>query len=284
LIGTLATFGLGLAVFGLLRTADSRKESNAKSDLFFRHAHVHEQSLVERLPPECKIAAAALFVLAVVATPRTSFWAFGCHALVLAVVARAAKIQAQLIFRRLTIELPFVAFALFLPFLAGGGSVDVLGLPLSTEGLWAAWNILAKGTLGVATSIVLAASASVPEVLHGLERLRLPKALTAIAGFMVRYFDLLADDVRRMRIARESRGYDPRWLWQGKALASSAGTLFIRSYERGERVHSAMLSRGFQGTMPPIHEQSATFRQWAAALSIPATGATLAAAAWLAIL
>ena len=55
-------------------------------------------------------------------------------------------------------------------------TVDVLGLQLSQPGLWAAWNIVAKGTIGVAASIVLASTTSVPHVLQGLERLHVPRA------------------------------------------------------------------------------------------------------------
>ena len=55
-----------------------------------------------------------------------------------------------------------------------------------------------------------------------------------------------------MRTARESRGFQARHLGHARVLAASAGTLFIRSYERGERVHLAMLSRGFTGRMPAM--------------------------------
>jgi cobalt/nickel transport system permease protein len=41
-------------------------------------------------------------------------------------------------------------------------------------------------------------------------------------------------------------------VWQATAIASTAGTLFVRSYERGERVHLAMMSRGYAGSMPAI--------------------------------
>ncbi len=53
-----------------------------------------------------------------------------------------------------------------------------------------------------------------------------------------------------MRIALQSRAYHPRWFGQARALAAAAGTLFIRSYERGERVYLAMQARGYQGVMP----------------------------------
>ena len=57
-----------------------------------------------------------------------------------------------------------------------------------------------------------------------------------------------------MRIARESRGFQARDVRHLQVVAQSAGALFIRSYERGERVHLAMLSRGYTGTMPTIHD------------------------------
>jgi cobalt/nickel transport system permease protein len=89
------------------------------------------------------------------------------------------------------------------------------------------------------------------------------------------------DEVRRMRVARISRGYDPRWIWQARAVAASAGTLFIRSYERGERVYLAMVSRGYSGAMPVLQELGATRGQWLAALSVPAAAALVAATAWV---
>jgi cobalt/nickel transport system permease protein len=232
--------------------------------------------------PQCKLAAAVLFVLAVVATPREAFWAFGVYALTLAVLARVAGLPLPTLARRLVIELPFLLFALFLPLVGQGERTEVLGVPLATEGLWAAWNIVAKGTLGVATSVLLAATTPVPELLRGLERLRLPAAFTTVAGFMVRYADVIADEVRRMRIARISRGHDPRWIWQARAVAASAGTLFIRSYERGERVYLAMVSRGYSGSMPVLHDLGATRGQWLAALALPAAGAAVALTAWVA--
>jgi cobalt/nickel transport system permease protein len=53
-----------------------------------------------------------------------------------------------------------------------------------------------------------------------------------------------------MLVAMRSRGYEPRSPRHWPALARSMGALFIRSYERGERVHLAMLSRGYQGKLP----------------------------------
>ncbi|MBB4913829.1 cobalt ECF transporter T component CbiQ [Streptosporangium saharense] len=232
-------------------------------------------TLVHRLPPQCKLVAVAAFALVVVATPREWLWAFGLYALLLGVVAFAARVPPGFVLRRMVVELPFVVFAVALPFIGLGERVPFLGITLSVEGLWAAWNILAKATLGVAASVLLAATTEPRLMLLGAQRLRLPPLLVQIAMFMLRYMDVIVDEMRRMRVARESRGFVARDVRHIPAVAKSAGALFIRSYERGERVHLAMLSRGYTGSMPVIQDLSASSRQWLTAGMLP--GAALVA-------
>jgi cobalt/nickel transport system permease protein len=102
----------------------------------------------------------------------------------------------------------------------------------------------------VIASLTLAATTEPRHLLAGLERLHVPNLLVQIMGFMVRYLDVVTDEMARMRVARESRGFNARNVRHWPILARSSGALFIRSYERGERVHLAMLSRGYTGTMP----------------------------------
>jgi cobalt/nickel transport system permease protein len=236
---------------------------------------------VHRLPPHCKLVALVAFVLVVVATPGEQFWAFGAYAALLAAVAALARVPALFIGRRMVVELPFVGFALLLPFVANGERVELLGVTVSAPGLLAAWNILAKATLGVIASILLAATTEPRALLLGFERLRLPDVIVQIATFMVRYIEVVLDDLRRMRIARESRGFRGRDLRDAGVVAKSAGALFIRSYERGERVYLAMLSRGYTGTMPVLSEVRAAPAQWAAAAALPVAALCVAAGAWL---
>ena len=224
-------------------------------------------SVVHRLPAEVKILAAFLGVVCVVVTPREAFAVFGGYLLLLAAVWAAARIPPGWIAVRSLIEAPFVVLAVLLPFTGGGATVDVLGLALSQEGLLGAWNILVKGTLGVLTSLTLAATTPLRDLLLGLQRLRAPSLVVTIATLMLRYVDVIAAEARRMRLARISRGHDPRFLWQARATATGIGALFIRSYERGERVHLAMLSRGWAGEMPRLSDARTTRRQWLTGLS-----------------
>lgn len=226
-----------------------------------------------------KLVGALAFVLGVVATPRTAVAAFAVDAVAVGVVAALARLRAGEVLRRLVIEAPFVAFAVALPFVARGPQVEVGPLTLSVDGLWSAWGILVKGTLGVAVAVVLSATTPTADLLAGARRLRLPVVLVAIAGFMVRYGEVLVGDLARLRVARISRGDDPRWLWQAKAVAATAGSLFVRSFERGERVQLAMVSRGFDGTWPSIGQRRARPSEWvgaAAFAAVAVTGAVLA--------
>jgi cobalt/nickel transport system permease protein len=236
--------------------------------------------VLHRLPAHCKIVATFLFVAAVILTPRESFWAFGLYALMVLAVSRLARVPLSLLMRRLSVDIPFVLFALLLPFVVSGPRVDIGPLSVSHDGLLAAWNIMAKATLGVAATMLLASSTQPAELIQGLGRLRMPKIFVAIAGFMVRYADLITGEMRRMRIARESRGYEPRYLWHTRPLASSAGTLFIRSFERGERVYLAMLSRGYAGNIPLATGTEASIGVWALTLLVPSIAIVVAASAW----
>ncbi|MFD6915148.1 cobalt ECF transporter T component CbiQ [Streptomyces virginiae] len=247
------------------------------------HAHKlyrEGHSPVHALPPHCKLAATLAFVVVVVSTPREAVWAFGLYAVLIAAVAAVARIPAGFLLRRLLIEVPFVAFAVLMPFVAEGERVEVLGMSLSVSGLWGAWNVLAKGTLGVAASVMLASTTELRALLLGLQRLKLPPLLVQIASFMIRYGDVISDELRRMSIARRSRGFEARGIRHWGVLAKTAGALFIRSYERGERVYLAMVSRGYTGSMPVIDEVAATRAQWAYASTLPVTALAVCLMGW----
>jgi cobalt/nickel transport system permease protein len=238
-------------------------------------------SPVHRLAPEAKIVAAVGFTVAVVSTPREALWAFGAYAGLVGLVAAAARVPPGWLARRAAIELPFVALAFVLPFLGGGERVVWAGLSLSVDGLLGGWNILAKATLGLLASLLLVGTTTVRDLILGLDRLRCPPSFTQIATFMLRYLDVLVGEARRMRVARVARGDDPRYLWQMRGFAAGLGALFLRAYERGERVWLAMRARGWQGRMPEGWHAAgvATARQWSVAASLPAVAAVVAVAA-----
>jgi len=211
--------------------------------------HYHGHSAVHRAPAHLKILALVGFMLVVVATPREWYPVFGGYLLVLLGVVAVSRVPFGYLAKRMVIEVPFLVFAALMPFVATGPRVEVLGVALSEAGLIAAWGLAAKGTLGVLASLTLAATTESADVLVGLQRLRMPALLVQIMGFMIRYLDVVTADLGRMLTAMRSRGVDPRSPRHWPALARTLGALFVRSYERGERVHLAMLSRGYDGKL-----------------------------------
>ena len=206
--------------------------------------HVHGHSALHRAPAHLKVVGLVLVMLVVVATPRDWFAVFAAYAVVLVGLAASTRVPAAHLAKRMLIETPFVVFAVLIPFIAHGPRVQVLGLSVSEPGLLSAWGLLAKGTIGVFCGVLLAATTEPHDLIRGLERLRLPRQLVQIMSFMVRYLEVVTAEMRRMSVARLSRGFTARNPRHWPVLAASVGALFIRSFERGERVHQAMLSRG----------------------------------------
>jgi cobalt/nickel transport system permease protein len=241
---------------------------------------------IHRLPAQVKVVAALLFALVVVATPREWVVAFGGYALLVGGAAVLAMMPAPVMLRRMLIEVPFVVFAVLLPFVGLGERIELAGVvSLSVEGLWASWNILAKATLGVSVAVILGATTRPADIVGGLARLRLPGLLVQITGFMIRYVDVVAAEATRMRTAMAARGFTARHVSSWPAVARSLGTLFIRTYERGERVHVAMLSRGYDGTAKAwaLGSTPASLGVWVQGLALPSAAVVVAAASWLVV-
>lgn len=119
---------------------------------------------------------------------------------------------------------------------------------------WAAGSgpaaVMATRSLAALAAMgLLADTTPFPHILNALSRMRVPSLLIAVPAFMVRYISVLQDEMERMRRARAARTFrQGRWAdWTAKARLIAV--LFVRAFERAERVHSAMCARGFDGTM-----------------------------------
>ncbi|HJQ96211.1 MAG TPA: cobalt ECF transporter T component CbiQ, partial [Acidimicrobiia bacterium] len=82
--------------------------------------HFHGHSPVHRLPAAVKLVGLLVFVLAVVSTPPQAVWAFSGFMMILMVLLVLSEVPARFFLTRLAIDLPFIAFALFLPFIGEG--------------------------------------------------------------------------------------------------------------------------------------------------------------------
>ncbi len=223
----------------------------------------HLDSPVRRRDPRLKFLLSLLFILAVVLTPAGSWLAFAAYFGILAAVFTISKLPLVYVLKRSLIILPFILLlGIFNVFTRPGielSSLDILGwhLGVTDGGLVFIGTLLARSWLSVLSLILLTSTTPLPNLLKGIERLGMPKVIVMVLSFMYRYIFLLADEVLRMKQARDSRWVgNPSTAFQAKTVGSMIGNLFIRSYERGERVYAAMVARGFDGQSRTLNELS----------------------------
>jgi cobalt/nickel transport system permease protein len=211
------------------------------------------ESPIHRLDARAKIIAFLALIVITVSTPPDAWTAFLGYGAFLAVMAAASRLPLGHVLRRAWIIVPFVVMvAIFIPFMktggAGGGYSFGIGSPgVQRSGLMIFWNLLVKSGVAIFSAILLSSTTPFPSLMRGFERLKAPRVLVMLASFAYRYIFVLVDEAERMERARDSRGYGGRWLWHAKVIGQMIGTLFLRSYERSERVYVAMVSRGFDG-------------------------------------
>jgi cobalt/nickel transport system permease protein len=188
-----------------------------------------------------------------VSTPLDAWPVYLACAAALITIAALAHLPAKTLWSRARVVLPLVLFvAIFLPFVRRGERIDLGPISVSQDGLETFATVSAKAILGTLSAVILGATTSFPDVLHALERLKAPKLLILIAAFMYRYLFTIIDEVQRMRAALAARGYAPKHALQAQAIGRVATALFLRTYERAERVHLAMLARGWRQNMPRL--------------------------------
>jgi cobalt/nickel transport system permease protein len=231
--------------------------------------YIHRHSPIHDLPPHLKIVSLLTFLIVCVATPIQNYWAFIGFGILIFSLLRIAKLPVLTIAKRATIEIPFLIFAFLMPFFSSGERFELLGIEMSRPGAIAAASIITKGTLGVLTAILLSGSTPAREILRGFELLKMPSLLVQIMTFMLRYMNVITDEMERMKVARLSRGFEERGIRDWKFIAGTAGALFVRSYERGERVHTSMIARGYEGELPKTEQPTVSRTMKTLAFTIP---------------
>ena len=198
-----------------------------------------QDSPVHRLDPRVKILGLISLVVVSVSLPPGAWAAFGAVAAILVGLVAVARLHPLHVLRRMTVEVPFLLAAAILPFTVEDGLV--LGV---TVGI--------KITVGVLAMVILSSTTPFPQLLRGFELLHVPRLIVLITALMWRYLHVLVGQAGRMRTARAARGYSAGGLLQAvPATGPLLATLFLRSLERGERVHLSMMSRGYDGGVPP---------------------------------
>jgi len=147
--------------------------------------------------------------------------------------------------------LPFVlGIALFSPLAQlDAWSFEALRVAY-TQGWPLILDIVFKSYAATYLVVTVIGSMSIETLIHTLSRLRVPAIFIMLFTFLYRFSDLFRERIRIMRDAARSRAPHLHG-WRLIAFyGRMSGNLFVRAYERGEQIHAAMLSRGYDGTLP----------------------------------
>jgi len=229
----------------------------------FLDRYLSGASLVHRLDPRLKLLAVVAYVLAATSTPPGGWLALAALAGLALAAVLLARIPLMEALKRSSIALPFVGIiAVSVPFTHAGQvvwswSVGGLRLTVTDAGLILFAMVVVKSWLSVMVSGLLVATTQFTDLVHALRALRLPAILVETISFMIRYLFVLVEEAMRLMTAREARsaGRGGSVMWRTRVLGGMIGSLFIRSYERSERIYAAMLSRGYSGevrTLTPL--------------------------------
>lgn len=197
----------------------------------------------------------------------------------LAVTSIVARLGPLRMLRGSLVALPFALAALPLIVTRGGepiGSVDLklFTLTASGEGLRLFATVLVKSWVSVQAAVLLTSTTTFHDLVDGLRALRLPRLMVAVIALMYRYLGVLTGEASRMLRARAARSAvighrgGGSTVWRAKVVGGMVGALFIRSYERSERVYAAMQARGFDGEFRALRGRKFDTGDWVA-LGLP---------------
>ncbi len=201
---------------------------------------VRPGGFLEQRDARAKVVATLALVLGVVLAPREEPRRLVVLAgLALALAGLGATPPARVLLRA-TVVLPFAVLGtFFLPFIEPNGLARMA-------------DIVARASISGVAVAALGSSTELPDLVTALGAIGVPRVVVLTMGFTLRYLVLLREEGKRLALARELRTFAWRPRLALRAMGHSVGTLFVRTFERAERVHAAMAARGFEGTFPVL--------------------------------
>lgn len=214
-----------------------------------------QSSFWHSLSPKTRVLCTLLFVFAIALSPNGRWWTWIIYAVGVFCLILLSKVSLPVLLKRIAVEFAFVVVILFgTLFRSGGEIVWSWGIiKITSEGLTVLGSVTTKALLSLSMLNLLTLTTSVPALLNGLIALKMPPLLVAILASMYRYISVLIGEFNAMRRAAASRNLTKNSGWQRQVIGNMIGALFIRTYERGDRIYQAMLARGYQG-VPPVFD------------------------------
>jgi cobalt/nickel transport system permease protein len=217
-------------------------------DLGYLDTLATRDSAIHRLDPRVKVLTTALFVICIVSYDKYVLSALLPFVLFLTLVMGLGGVPAHFILKKLVLVSPFaILLGMFNPFFDQQPLVS-LG-PIAISGGWLSFlSILLRFCLTVGAMLLLIATTGFNAVCMALEKMGMPKIFAVQLLLLYRYIFVLMNEGQRMYRARSLRSFQGRGT-DMKTLGHLIGGLLLRTLDRGQRIHLAMLCRGFDGTI-----------------------------------
>ncbi|MDI6687127.1 MAG: cobalt ECF transporter T component CbiQ, partial [Desulfobacterales bacterium] len=207
-------------------------------------------SFIYRLDPRVKIVIAILF--SVSATVSNQLVVLIAALAVGIIILFSAGIRIKEVFKRLIpVNTLLVFLWLFLPFTFAGEHLFSIGpLTGTREGVLFAFRITIKSNSIMLMLITLAVSTPIFTIGHAMHQLGMPKKLVHLFFFTYRYLHVMYKEYTRLVNSMKIRGFKPKTdLHTYRSYAYLVGMLLVRGFDRSQRVHNAMICRGFRGKL-----------------------------------
>lgn len=201
---------------------------------------------LHRLDARAKVLVTLVFILCVVSYGRFELSALLPFFIFPVTMIALSTIPPLFIARKIALLCPFVlVIGAFNP-LFDREIIVQIG-PLGISGGWISYaSILIRSILTVGSAFILVGLTGFTSVCQALERLGMPQVFAVQLMFLYRYIFVLADEASRASRARELRSCGKKGLGI-RSFGSLVGHLLLRTWQRAERIHMAMLARGFTG-------------------------------------
>jgi len=253
--------------------------------LSFLERYQRGDGFLHRADARVKLILTLGFIFSVTATPPWAWPVFLFFGALEWTVIVSSRLSVVGTLKHSLLAVPFMLIAAPTVFTKPGSmlfSVPVFSWTWTAtdEGLVFFLSVLAKSWISVVAAGTLALVTPFTDLSKAMRYLHIPKILVAIVSFMYRYLFVLVDEAFRMMRAREARSAKTgrkaggSLSWRGRVAGHMVGSLFLRTYERSERIYMAMVSRGYTGEVISIGQKSLSFSEQAL---IAATFAAFAA-------
>lgn len=220
-----------------------------------------QRTPLHRLDSRAKVLASACFLAVLGSFNRLEISSLLPLSLFPVALAAFGDVPAGMFLRKVLLALPFMfILGAFLPLLDPVPALRIGPVEIS-RGWLAFGSLMVRGTLAVATAAALVAVTGFGDVCTALGRLRAPRFFVQQLLFLYRYLFIVGEETQRSLLARELRAHGHSMAWG--EYPSFIGSLLLRSWERAERVHAALLARGFRGTLPARVWPTSTLASWA---------------------